>query len=420
MRPTPPAVLVVDDDETILCSLRGTLAREAFRVVATASPREALAHLREEPFAVIVSDQHMAELSGLDFLEQARALQPHASRVLITGALSLNLAIESINRGEIFRFLAKPWARAELLATLHNAVDRWELLESNARLQADTLRLNRELAEANGRLANRVETVEGQRRALQQAHAALGENFDRSLELCGRLIEVYHPLLSERSRAVADLCRRMGDSGHLDATERHVLAVSAPLHDIGLLGAPRTLIRKLGEGPGATFTAEETAALHLHPVLGQTLVSFVDSLRAVGETIRAHHERHDGRGYPDGLGGESIPWTARCLAVAVGYVESGLPRAAALESVLERSGTWFDPEAVRLFLRVAEGAPLPRRVREVLLDELSPGMALARGIYNPAGLLLVSEGHELDETTIDKLRKHQQINSLHGRLLVHG
>ena len=113
--------------------------------------------------------------------------------------------------------------------------------------------------------------------------------------------------------------------------------------------------------------------LRHHPIYSQTLAALVDPRTDVGETIRAHHECFDGGGYPDGLAGQAIPWTARCLAVAVGFVESGQPKQAAIEAILAESGRGYDPEAVRLFLKVTHMINLPRQVTEILLEELQPG-----------------------------------------------
>jgi len=124
--------------------------------------------------------------------------------------------------------------------------------------------------------------------------------------------------------------------------------------------------------------------LHTHPVYSQTLATQIEDRADIGEIVRAHHERWDGKGYPDGLAGEAIPWPARCLAVAVGFVESGLGKNAAIEAILAQSGRAYDPEAVRLFLKVSNLVQLPRQVREILREELQPGMVLANGLYSPA------------------------------------
>ena len=167
------------------------------------------------------------------------------------------------------------------------------------------------------------------------------------------------------------------------------------------------------------LTDRERTMLHNHPVYGQTLAALVDNHADVGEVIRAHHECYDGRGYPDGLAGDAIPWPARCLAVAVGFVESGLTKAGAIDALLAASGTLYDPEAVRLFLKVSNLVQLPKQVREIMLDDLEPGMILANGIYSPHGLLLIGEGQSLSTGTIAKIRSHNQVTPISQRLLVY-
>jgi hypothetical protein len=159
--------------------------------------------------------------------------------------------------------------------------------------------------------------------------------------------------------------------------------------------------------------------LRNHPIYSQTLASLVDSHAEVGEIIRAHHEHFDGSGYPDGVAGENIPWAARCLAVAVGFVESGLAKGPAIDALLDKSGSAYDPEAVRLFLKVSNLVQLPKQVREILLHELEAGMVLANGIYSPHGLLLIGEGQALSPGTITKIRSHNQVTPISQRLLVY-
>ena len=145
----------------------------------------------------------------------------------------------------------------------------------------------------------------------------------------------------------------------------------------------------------------------------------MDSRTDVGEVIRAHHEHFDGSGYPDGLSGDQIPWPARCLAVAVAFAESSLSKTAAIDAILARSGTAYDPEAVRLFLKVSNLVPLPRQVREITLQELQPGMVLANGIQSPHGLLLIGDGQPLNPATISKIKTHNRIAPITQRLMVY-
>lgn len=415
------SVLLVDDDPRLLELLKMSVLEEGCEVVAVLDPREALEHVRKTPFAVIVSDQNMESMKGLDFLARARLIQPDASQILVTGMLTLDLAMEAINRGEIYRFIAKPWVHAELSVTLKNGLARCNMLRTNRRLQEETIALNKQLAEVNAKLQEKNFTLAEQKVSVDQAFGELKLNFDHSLEICHRMLTSFHPALGAQVKAVVDICKRMAASGRLTEAEGHTLTVSAWLYDIGLIGLPRRLWRRMHSPKmQATLTDEERQALYIHPVHGQSLAAFVARLKPVGETIRGHHERWDGQGYPDELAGEMIPWTARCLAVAVYYVETGLPPEQAAAAVLERSGSWFDPEAVRLIVRVMSGLTVPKLAREVLLDELKPGMLLARGLYSSGGVLLFPEEQRLNDALISKIQKHHMINSITQRLLVYG
>ncbi len=417
--PAPQSeILIVDDEPAVLAALKETLERAGHPVVACTSPVKALAIVAERPFAVIISDQRMPEMMGLDFLIESRRLQPHASRVLVTAVLALPTIVDAINKGEIFRFVAKPWLREEMLATVRNALQRHELISHNEVLQAQTQQLNAQLLAANGELSARIKDLEQQQAKLDGANQRLTERYESSLELCRRILTAYDPVLGGQAKALVEFANRMAETEHFDERERHALRSAAWLCDLGLIGVPRELLRSFRTRP-ESLTERERAMLHHHPIYSQTLAALVDARGEVGEVIRTHHERFDGKGYPDNLAGHNIPWAARCLAVAVGFVESGLSKQATIDRLLAESGKAYDPEAVRLFLKVSQLVHLPRQVREVLLDELEPGMTLASGIYSPHGLLLIGEGQSLGPATITKIRTHNLIAPINQRLLVY-
>src|SRR5271156_7246598 len=140
-------ILIVDDEEIVLVALRDTLLREGYKVVASPHAIHALSVLKEQPFSVVITDQQMPMVTGLEFLAQVREIQPDATRILITAVLSLSTVIDAINKGEIYRFIVKPWLREELLATVKNAVHRYDLICANSRLHAETLAMNARLTE---------------------------------------------------------------------------------------------------------------------------------------------------------------------------------------------------------------------------------------------------------------------------------
>lgn len=390
-------VLVVDDEAIVLAALRETLTREGYHVATASSAEEALGLLEKRSFSVVLTDQQMPKLTGLDFLALVKQRQPDATRILITGALSLAMVVDSINKGEIYRFIVKPWLREELIATVKNAVQRFEMICKNDALMVTTLAMNAEL---------------------KQANAALSQNLQRSVELCLKTMETFYPTLGSQARRVHELCRAMGEGLNLAREERETLEVSAWLHDIGLVGVPRELIRRGDQSP-ASLSAAETALVQQHPVLGQELASFVHDLEAVGRVIRAHHERWDGKGFPDKLKGEKIPWLARLLAVAVAYAESPRDGVAAIERVKAGTGKAFDSGAVEAFLRCLPQASVARRQREVPLQELKPGMVLARGVRSRNGVVIVPDGQRLTEAFIDKIHRHHRLKPIPHAVLVY-
>ena len=418
MSANPPTILVVDDEAIVLSALKETLERAGFHVVACNSPLKALTILEERDFAVIISDQRMPEMLGLDFLVQSRELRPKASRILITAVLALPTIVDAINRGEIFRFVAKPWLREELMATVRNAVQRHELITQNEALQNETLSLNAQLVAANADLEAKVRDLEEQRHRLDGLNQQLAEKFNNSLELCRRIITTYDPVLGGQSKALVEFASQMALTDSFTSAQSHALVTAAWLCDLGLIGVPREMLRAF-RNPSVQLAERERAMLHGHPVFSQTLAAQVESSAEIGEIIRSHHERYDGKGYPDGLAGEAIPWPARCLAVAVGFIESGLGKTAAIDALLAQSGRAYDPDAVRLFLKISNLVKLPRPVREVMFNELQAGMVLANGIYSPLGLLLIGEGQSLNLATIAKIKNHHQVTPISQRLLVY-
>ncbi|MFO1497049.1 MAG: HD domain-containing phosphohydrolase [Verrucomicrobiota bacterium] len=231
-------------------------------------------------------------------------------------------------------------------------------------------------------------------------------------------MQTFYPTLGTQAHRVFEICSKMADSLTLSPEERQTLEISSWLYDIGLVGVPREVIRKWEQAP-ASLSEAERALVEQHPILGQELVQFVHQLNTVGPVIRAHHERYDGSGYPDRLAGEDIPWLSRLLAVAVSYSESKGDDASAIQAIQLGSGSDFDPEAVRAFLRVLPKTIVPRKEREVLLSELRPGMILAKGIYTANGLLLIPEGKQLSGPAIDKVLNHNRIQPILQSLVVY-
>ncbi len=415
---TPDPILLVDDESAALSLLQATLEHAGYEVIGHNSPLQALEEIKRRAFSVIISDQRMPELSGLELLAHASRLQPNATRVLVTAVLDLDTVIDAINKGEIFRFVVKPWLREEFLATVKNGVQRYELILQNNHLQAATQSMNQQLVDLNRSLEKQVKLVAAQNQQLGEMNVALEQGLVRSMELCVHTMQTFYPLLGNQAQRAFQLCRSIAKLLELNARDTRILESSALLHDIGLVGVPRQIIKRWQEQPEALSPAEKSL-IEQHPILGQELATFGNELDEVGKIIRAHHENFDGTGYPDQLAGENIPWLARLLAVTVVYASNRLPDAEAINEIKAAAGTIYDPEAVRAFMRAQSVAVIPRKERQVMLSELRPGMVLAKGIHTYNGLLLVPEGQQLNATFIEKVLNHNRIQPITQALVVY-
>ena len=413
---TPQRVLIVDDEGIVLVALRETLLREGYQPMTHSNPLQALEALKKETFSVIITDQQMPMLTGLEFLAQAKKIQPDATRILITAVLSLDTVIDAINKGEIYRFIVKPWLREELLATLKNAVHRYELICRNQILQASTLSMNEKLRTLNKSLEQQVAVVAAQNQQLALLNKEIEEDLQRAIGLCMQTLRMYYPLLGHQARRTYEISKAMAERLNLPADQRRILEAAAWISNVGLMGVSRTLIRKWHETPDL-LTSEEIAVIERHPIMGQEVVQFVPHAEEIGVVVRAHHERFDGKGFPNRLAGEEIPWLARVLAVAVACAESRTP--SSLPHVIqEGAGTAFDPAAAQALLAGLPNAMISYGQREVTLADLRPGMVLAKGIYTANGLMLLPEGQQLTKANIDNLLDQRPSTLMNSSLLV--
>jgi signal transduction histidine kinase len=144
-------LLIVDDEADVVQSLQDLLRRE-FVVLGATQAQEGLRLLHRQPVHVVMTDQRMPEMSGIDFLRHVRQDRPEAIRLLFTGYADIKAVIDAINEGHVYRYLAKPWDPDELRSVLHQAGEQYDLLHERQLLLEDLRRKNEELEQANREL----------------------------------------------------------------------------------------------------------------------------------------------------------------------------------------------------------------------------------------------------------------------------
>lgn len=360
------AVLCVDDEPNILASLRRALRGTGHRVLTAGGGAEALALCERESIGLVLSDMRMPVMDGAQLLQRVREGWPAVTRLLLTGHADIGATIAAINQGRIHRYIAKPWSDDEIRLVVREAFERHVLAADRRRLELLTQRQNEMLQAFNARLET---TVALRTAELAQANERLTKNYLTAIKSFSNFIELRDRPLVGHSRAVADLTRRLAQAMGLDEVESGDAFIAGLLHDIGHIGLPDCVTAR----PVARLEHDELALYRMHPLLGEQALAGWDDMRGVAALIRAHHERYDGRGFPDGLKGGAIPLGARILTMADTYVDlqsshlspGALSPGDARRAIARGRGTQFDPKVVDAFLSLF-AVPAARSVHRLV------------------------------------------------------
>jgi CheY-like chemotaxis protein len=178
---TPPysghtrTLLLVDDEENIIAALRRLLRRDGYQILTASSGPEGLALLSSHQVDVIVSDQRMPGMTGVEFLRQAKATHPDSVRIVLSGYTELQSITDAINEGAIYKFLTKPWEDEQLRANIEEAFRYKELSDENQFLGKQLADANVELARSNEQLRDLLSEKQRQLQRDQDALSAVQE-----------------------------------------------------------------------------------------------------------------------------------------------------------------------------------------------------------------------------------------------------
>lgn len=349
-------VLFVDDDPNILKVLQRLLRDSDMTVLTAATPEDGLAILQGIEAQVVVSDYQMPGMMGVELLAQIRERHPQVVRLMLTGFSDMKIAVEAINRGEIFRLITKPCRGDELRATLQQAFEHYEMSRELKRLHGITREQNQQLQELNRSLEK---TVADRTQELAQRNRDLRSGYIQTIGALAEAVDAKDPYTRGHSERVGVYSSRIAREMDLDRQQIETVYIAGLLHDVGKIGVPDAIIAKPGR-----LSEEEYAQIQEHPEIGARILNSVTLLREIAPCVRYHHEWYDGssRGYPEKLKGSAIPLPARVIAVA-DTVEAmtsdrpyrkGLPLEAVLTEIHKCRETQFDPAAADAFLRLIE------------------------------------------------------------------
>jgi putative two-component system response regulator len=312
-------ILIVDDLESNRRLVQQVLQREGYRVSSAVDGVEALQRIAEERPDLVLLDVSMPRMDGLTVLHTLRARhETELLPVILVTAQSENVdKVRGLDAGAS-DFLPKPWEVSELLARV--------------RAQLRVRFLTREL-----------------------------ERAEEVLFMLARVVEARDAYTMEHTERVAQYSLAIGQTLGLSDWELDALRKGAMLHDIGKIGIPDTILHKTGP-----LNNDEWRRMKQHPAIGIDITKSLQSLGEALRIIRNHHERWDGKGYPDGLVGERIPLLARITAIADAFdamttdrpYHKGKSFVEALQTLAQGAGVQWDPKLVEIAMGV-----LPRLYR---------------------------------------------------------
>ncbi len=178
--PSQRTVLCVDDEVNILSALRRLLRPHGFQVILAEGGQAGLAVLESTPVDLVISDMRMPEMDGSKFLEQVRERWPDTIRLLLTGHAEVSSIIEAINRGQIYRYITKPWDDHDLVLIVKQAFERKMLETEKTKLEKQVLLQNEELKALNNDLENKVQA---RTQELQVANGKLKKNYLNTIKV---------------------------------------------------------------------------------------------------------------------------------------------------------------------------------------------------------------------------------------------
>ncbi len=347
---TRPRILATDDRPEVLRLVERSLG-DRYRCEPATSVAEAREKLAGEPFDLALCDIQMPGESGLVLVEEIARKHPRTAIVMVTGVDDPEIAEQAFRLGA-HGYLVKPFWPGQLQITVAKSLRQHRLeLDEKARHSA-LLGSAEEKTEAL-----RHELIDAQRKAI----ADLRRSRQETVERLARAIEMHDPETGRHIDRMASISALLGQRLGLDPERVLLLRAAAPMHDVGKIATPDSVLHKRGP-----LTASERKRMQVHTVVGHEILDDSESelLRMAATIALAHHEWFDGSGYPQGLEGAEIPIEGRIAAVADVFdaLLSDRPYRPAFtveetkETIASERGTHFDPEIVDALLENLDDA----------------------------------------------------------------
>jgi putative two-component system response regulator len=331
MHTGPARTLIVDDEAPICTLLRAELADCGFDCQAVTDPQQAKDLLASQPFDLLISDISMPRISGLDLLAHVRERGYPCKVILMTGASKREYVAQALMLGAS-DYVEKPFRNREVVEAARRALADDCSMPTLPEKAAAAMELSLQVRQA----------------ALQSVRALV------------RAVEAKDPYTRRHSEQVAHYAVSLAGAMNVSATLLETVRTGALLHDVGKIGVPDHILTKPGP-----LTDQEFEYIRRHPALGADILSNITLFGQEAQLVRHHHERWDGKGYPDGLAGEEAPLGARIIQVSdcidamlmERTYKKGYPPEKMIDELGRCAGTQFDPKVAAFAVQWCQAHP---------------------------------------------------------------
>ncbi|MGN0166814.1 MAG: HD-GYP domain-containing protein [Acetatifactor sp.] len=327
-------ILVIDDDASNLKMASRILSMEKMRVSCMKSGEDAIKFLQNNRPDLILLDVHMPGMDGFETLAAVRKNKATADIpvIFLTADDDSDTETKGLKAGAM-DFIKKPFVPEVLLLRVRHTI-------ALIRLQTD---LSREVEK-------KTQEVTAQHEKIEKISMQIVKTLSGAIDAKDTYTNGHSTRVAEYSKEIA---RRAGLSGEA----QNDIYMMGLLHDVGKIGIPDAIINK-----PAKLTDEEYSIIQNHPVMGAKILKNITEFPKLSTGARWHHERYDGKGYPDGISGEDIPMEARIIAIADAYdamssrrsYRDVLPQAHIRGEVQKGKGTQFDPVFAEIMLSMID------------------------------------------------------------------
>jgi len=377
------SILIVDDEQRVLASLTRTLLEEDYDSARTAlNGLDALEIVKSTPnLALIISDHHMPGMNGIDFLVQARKISPHTTRILLSGAADLEMAVDAVNRGSIFRFLIKPCPTDVLLTAVRDGLKQYQLVTGERDLLSKTL---------NG-----------------------------SIKLMVDLLGVFNPQIFSQASRLRNLARELSSALQIE-DQSWEIELAALLSQIGAVALPKEIVEKWQNNQ--KLDEAETEMIRSIPQMGRRLIKNIPRLDRIADAVGYQDCVFTGRLMLDQPVGDKIPLAARILKIVADYdrflQKTGSERTAF--QMLSQQEKQYDPLILDVFQnKVLRTTSMQVNVKpgekQIFVQTVKIGMVVTRDVIDKNGMIVVTRGSAITEVLklqLDNYVRSQAISDI--------